>query len=116
MSSESEVRRSYRPGRTRLPHVFSRGRLSFAECDFRDADDLVSLIQIQRHGRRSQKYVHHPSVLTQISRWTLLPSRHSALLRARSRFLDDHPFVRSMVKLAAPPSRFVILLCDPPLS
>ena len=39
---------------------------SFAESDFRDADELVSLIQIQRHGRRSQKYVPHPSVFAQI--------------------------------------------------
>jgi hypothetical protein len=43
------------------------------------------------------------------------PSRHPALLRPRGGFLDDHPFVRSLVQLVAPPRRFVILLRDPSL-
>ena len=47
----------------------------FAECDFRDADELVSLIQIQRHGRRSQKYVRPalPHLNTPL-KWILCPA------------------------------------------
>jgi Vacuolar protein sorting 55 len=51
--------------------------------------------------------------LCHTSEMDAMPSRHPTLLRSRSGFLDDHPFVRSLVKLVAPPRRFVILLRDP---
>ena len=36
-----------------------------------------------------------------------LSSRNPALLRSRSRILDDHPLLRTLVKLVASHSRFV---------
>jgi hypothetical protein len=43
------------------------------------------------------------------NRNTSVPSRHPAFLRSRSRILDDHPLLRTLVKLAASHRRCVYI-------
>ena len=93
-------------------------------CDFRDADELVPLLQIQQHGCRSQKCVpparsfhfDHP-VLNQKKWIRILPlpaSRDPAVVRPRGRILDDHPILRTVVELVAPLRRFVLYVSFQP--
>ena len=65
-------------------------------------------------GLKSTSPLHH---LYKSNEYQSVPSRHPPFLRSRSRILDDHPLLRSLVKLVASHRRFVynhsLSLCNP---
>ncbi len=85
-------------------------------CNLRNELELAPFVQIQRHGRRYQKYVSyptHPLTYHLSEEWTQkhpsLPSRDPTFLRSRGRILDDHPLLRTLVKLVTSLRRFVYI-------
>src|ERR1700679_3288658 len=85
---------------------------SFSQC----ATSAMQMNLLLRYNnmaaglKSTAPFLHISSMINEPS----VPSRDPAFLRSRSRILDDHPLLRSLVKLVASHRRFVHILLSPP--